>query len=106
MHTGDAIVCTSCSAILSHISKVTELPSGTKMWKCEFCYHNNEVDIMPEEQPKQNDVTFMLVPAMSTTASGVKATDQSLVVFCMDTSGSMCLTSEVSYNTECYYGVV
>ncbi len=73
-----------------------------QVWKCEFCYHDNEVDIVSEEQPKQNDVTFMLVPALCTAASGAKASDQSLVVFCMDTSGSMCLTSEVRY---CVFGL-
>ena len=51
---------------------------------------------MEEEQPKDNDVTFMLEPALCTSASGLKATDQSIIVYCVDISGSMCLTSEVA----------
>ena len=51
---------------------------------------------MEEEIPKERDVTFMLEPALSTTTAGPSGTDESLVIFCIDTSGSMCVTTEVS----------
>lgn len=94
MHAGDPQVCEGCSAILSKISKVTT-EGEQKFWDCEFCEHRNLVDIENEEIPTDEDVTFMLEPALSTTASGPSGLDEALVVFCVDTSGSMCVTTEV-----------
>lgn len=56
----------------------------------------NCFDIDPEEVPKVDDVTYMLEPALSTTASGAFGMDESLVIFCIDISGSMCVTTAVS----------
>jgi hypothetical protein len=67
------------------------------VWTCEYCETRNVVDIEEEEVPKEADVTFMLEPALSTTASGPTGLDESLVIFCVDVSGSMCVTTEV-YN--------
>ena len=53
------------------------------------------VDLEDEEIPTDEDVTFMLEPALSTTASGPSGMDEALVVFCVDKSGSMCVTTEV-----------
>jgi hypothetical protein len=53
------------------------------------------VDLVDEEIPSMEDTTFMLTPAASTTASGRTGVDETLVVFCVDTSGSMCVTTEV-----------
>ena len=50
---------------------------------------------MDEEVPTADDVTYLLSPAPSTAGSGRSGEDQSLVVFCVDTSGSMCVTTEV-----------
>ena len=65
---------------------------------CEFCGKRNSVDIVDEEIPVDEDVTFMLEPAPATTASGPAGLDQSLVIFCVDCSGSMCVTTEVCVN--------
>ena len=65
------------------------------MWQCEFCDEQIKVDIVEEEKPGKDDVTYMLEPAPSTQASGRSGTDDSLVIFCVDTSGSMCVTTEV-----------
>ncbi|XP_060063644.1 circularly permutated Ras protein 1-like [Ylistrum balloti] len=94
MHTGDAVYCNNCQAILSHLCKLED-QGEVKVWKCEFCGHKMEVDIMEEEKPTRDDVTFMLTPALSTTSSGPKGTNNSLVIFCIDVSGSMCITTEV-----------
>ena len=48
---------------------------------------------MDEEIPKDQDITFMLEPAPSTSDAGI---DESLVIFCIDTSGSMNDTTRVS----------
>ncbi|CAG2197276.1 unnamed protein product [Mytilus edulis] len=94
MFTGDPSYCQDCKAILSHVSKITK-DNEQQVWTCEFCNKVNEVDIMEEEIPKERDVTFMLEPALSTTTAGPSGTDESLVIFCIDTSGSMCVTTEV-----------
>ncbi|XP_076077752.1 circularly permutated Ras protein 1-like [Mytilus galloprovincialis] len=94
MFTGDPSYCQDCKAILSHVSKITK-DNEQQVWSCEFCNKVNEIDIMEEEIPKERDVTFMLEPALSTTTAGPSGTDESLVIFCIDTSGSMCVTTEV-----------
>jgi hypothetical protein len=71
-------------------------PVYKQIWTCEFCNTDNNIDIMEEELPKEKDITFMLEPALSTTAAGPSGTDESLVIFCIDVSGSMCVTTEVS----------
>ena len=53
------------------------------------------MDLVDEEIPSSDDVTFLLSPAPCTTESGRSGEDASLVVFCVDTSGSMCVTTEV-----------
>ena len=73
------------------------------MWVCEFCGHHNVVDLMEDEIPSSDVVTYMLQPAPCTTSSGKSGRDESLVIFCIDISGSMCVTSEV--NGHAYYTV-
>ena len=97
MFTGDPVYCQQCKAILSHISKITKRDEQ-QVWTCEFCNTDNNIDIMEEELPKEKDITFMLEPALSTTAAGPSGTDESLVIFCIDVSGSMCVTTEVPGN--------
>lgn len=95
MHAGEVVTCSRCQAILSHISKIEE--NGLdKVWVCEFCDHRNVVDVEEEEKPSADDVTFLVEPSLSTTASGPSGRDESLVIFCVDISGSMCVTSEVA----------
>ena len=53
---------------------------------------------MPEEIPKENDVTFMLSPPTATDPS--KSSSQSMLIFCVDTSGSMAATTEVNKQTN------
>ena len=65
---------------------------------CEFCGEKNEVDIVSEEIPTQKDTTYMITPALPTEdGPGVEGPNMagSLVVFCIDVSGSMCVTAEV-----------
>jgi len=66
-----------------------------KVWTCEFCEERNVVDILPEEIPNLADVTYMLRPAPATTAASCGGVDESIVVFCVDISGSMCVSKEV-----------
>ncbi|XP_022293240.2 circularly permutated Ras protein 1-like isoform X1 [Crassostrea virginica] len=94
MHTGDPVHCSSCDVILSSISKIAT-KDDKKVWHCEFCGKDNELDIEEEEIPTNSDVTYMLEPAPSTASSGLTGKDESLVIFCVDISGSMSVTSVV-----------
>lgn len=66
---------------------------------CEFCGTKNEVDIIPEEIPSKADTAFIISPAPVSAVGGVKGgsvgVEDALVVFCIDISGSMCVTTEV-----------
>ncbi|KAK6171246.1 hypothetical protein SNE40_019475 [Patella caerulea] len=96
MHAGEAVKCggTGCKAIMSHLSKLSAGMSG-KVWVCEFCECNNEVDVEDGEIPAVEDVTFLLEAGLSTEAAGPSGQDESIVVFCIDVSGSMCKSFEV-----------
>ena len=65
---------------------------------CEFCGTANEVDIMDEEKPSERDTTYLITPATveggGAEGEGVGVND-AMVVFCVDISGSMCVTVEV-----------
>ena len=66
---------------------------------CEFCGTRNEVDIIPEEIPSKSDTTFIISPAPVSAVGGATggsmSVEDSLVIFCIDISGSMCVTTEV-----------
>ena len=76
---------------------------------CEFCGTKNEVDIVSEEIPITGETTYLLTPPITTkgaeSATPTTGMEDALLVFCIDTSGSMCVTTEVikltSYAT-CY----
>jgi len=98
LHTGDAIVCCNekCTAVLNHYSRLSEeVGKKEKVWMCEFCGTRNEVDVVAEEIPKEEGALFMIAPATSSVAK--MATRGPLVVFCIDTSGSMSVTTEVRF---------
>lgn len=83
-------------------------PEDTRVWLCEFCDRRNLLDIDPEELPGTDTRDYMLEPAPhvdlpeadQAAAAGGDAGDAQqqrvpLVIFCVDTSGSMCVTTEV-----------
>lgn len=109
------------AAVMSHLSKVRKEEGGdTYQWPCEFCgAKNTGLKLEPEELPSamaapaacssspgsSKGVDFLLVPppgpassdAGSTAATAAAAgADESAVIFLMDCSGSMCITSELS----------
>lgn len=68
-------------------------------WMCEFCGTCTEVDIVEEEKPSKEDTTFLITPAAvegGGVMGGVSGVDDAMVLFCVDISGSMCVTTEVS----------
>ena len=68
---------------------------------CEFCCTQNEVDVVQEEVPVKEEVMYMLKPSplscQNLSTQGGPTTKESIVVFCLDISGSMCVTTEVGY---------
>jgi hypothetical protein len=35
----------------------------SRLWKCEFCYYDNEIFIDDEEIPKNNEVNYLVEAA-------------------------------------------
>ncbi|XP_070541916.1 circularly permutated Ras protein 1-like [Ptychodera flava] len=95
MHTGDVMKCEGCSAVLSSVSNLSDSGDGGKIWRCEFCDHVNRADLDDEEIPKKNDVTYLIKPSPATVDPAGYFGDDSNIIFCVDISGSMCVTTEV-----------
>lgn len=96
--TGDPIFCQKCNVAFSCISSLTEGKSeeSTQIWKCEFCQEEQSVVIDDEEKPSEESMDYILEPAPSLSLQrGVSGETTGLVIFCLDTSGSMCMTQEL-----------
>jgi hypothetical protein len=86
-------------------------------WICEFCGHSNSVSLQSEELPREEAMDYLLEPAQVSTRmnhhrrslcrcvlicvalaeaaqSAALGEDQAMVIFCIDISGSMCVTTE------------
>ena len=85
--TGDAFFCAKCGAVLNVHSVVENRKSGDsekQIWACEFCVHENEVDIDEEEKPKRAAVNYIVqgaAQAMNNKDGGKKGIS---IVFCVD----------------------
>lgn len=88
--TGDPVLCSNCRAAFSNISRTTK-PEGkdSSVWNCEFCGHAQEIDLEEEERPSEQTNDYLIEPPTNASSS-----DQ-LIVFVLDISGSMCVSSEV-----------
>ncbi|KAH3757449.1 circularly permutated Ras protein 1 [Pelomyxa schiedti] len=62
------------------------------VWRCQFCGAAQGVDVAPEEMPSTSLVEYV---TSSPPHSAVSASAATCLVFCLDVSGSMCVTSEV-----------
>jgi hypothetical protein len=65
--------------------------SGTSKWVCEFCGHQNVLDLEPEELPTSATMDYLVQPAPARDMEH----GSELIVFAIDISGSMCVTSEI-----------
>lgn len=92
--TGDPFYCEKCKAVFNHYSKYVE-KDNEQIWKCEFCNHDNEIDISPEEEPKSKEVTYIVEAAAQIQDKKAMGNKEISVVFCMDQSGSMCVSEPV-----------
>ena len=93
-HVGDPIKCGNCEAILSKISVVgnTLAFDGKRIWICEFCNFENKIFIENNEIPKEDEVTYIIEPAAE---KKEEITDSKYLIYCIDISGSMSVTTEV-----------
>jgi len=87
--TGDAIFCSKCKAILNAYSTIKE-----DIWVCEFCNNPNKVVLEEEEIPKVDHLTYILESAQQLMQKKEGGEDTTLI-FCIDISGSMCMTQPV-----------
>lgn len=104
--TGDAVVCSSCNAILNVHSKISkDLISNEQTWICEFCSTLNKISLEEEEIPKAEELTYVIESAqqaMLKKGGGENIT----VMFCIDVSGSMCVTQAVTGKMRLKYDKV
>lgn len=63
--TGEPYFCSSCKAVFNFHSKIETGEKEAQTWTCEFCNHNNEVQIDDGEKPTTNDVKYILEAASS-----------------------------------------
>jgi len=64
-------------------------------WSCSFCGAKNEIFLDAEEIPTDSSIDYMLTPAPSSSSSSSSSSNTS-VIFVIDVSGSMCVTSELA----------
>eukprot|EP01084_Bolivina_argentea_P027370 50893_1 len=98
--TGDPINCQNnqCRSILSKYDKLltqdTEIKlddEDERIWVCNFCSKKNIIQIHPEQLPDNETVDYILAPPDDIKSN----TDEKLIIFCVDISGSMCVTQPV-----------
>lgn len=98
MATGDPELCKTCSAVFNLHSKIDSLKmmdgSEKQTWTCEFCCTKNNVNLDEEELPKVNAVNYLVEAAAQVEDKKMAGQDIS-VVFCLDVSGSMCVTDKI-----------
>ena len=64
------------------------------MWSCEFCNHENLVNFDDEEIPKSGTISYLIEAAAQVEDKKLGGQDIS-VIFCLDVSGSMCVSMPV-----------
>ena len=86
--TGEPLIC-PCGVIFSALSQTDK-----NTWTCEFCATEQPADALNvEERPKELTVDYLLSGPI---AAQDKDEDASgTIIFCIDTSGSMCVTQEL-----------
>jgi hypothetical protein len=92
-----------------HFIPVSDMKPGERVWICEFCGKHNKISLDNEEIPKDSDVYFLLQSSdqlKSKMKTAPTASNDETVIFCIDNSGSMCVTSEVKdKNLNLNYGI-
>lgn len=104
--TGDAVVCGKCKAMFNVHSQLAKDPlTNEQMWTCEFCNNPNKVSIEEEEMPKSDSLTYVIESAQQSMMKKGGGDDITLM-FCIDISGSMCVTQPVQGKLDLKYNKV
>eukprot|EP00478_Filoreta_tenera_P000331 GABV01000331.1.p1 GENE.GABV01000331.1~~GABV01000331.1.p1 ORF type:complete len:314 (-),score=157.27 GABV01000331.1:20-961(-) len=75
------------------MAKTGSLDEGEAVWLCEFCGTMNQIDeIEEEERPQGASLDYVLEPPKNL---GDAKEDESILVFVVDTSGSMTVSQQV-----------
>ena len=93
--TGDPIHCTSCGSILS-IHSILIKTDQNRFWDCEFCGSRTEIFAEDEELPAASELTYVLESAAEVANLSQGNHDSTILIFCIDISGSMCVTKPVA----------
>lgn len=95
--TGDPTFCSQCKAILNQFSHIEEVKGEDEkqVWTCEFCFNRNEVCLEQEERPQTNAVNYMIEAAAQVEDKKAFGKKDISVVFCIDQSGSMCVSQQI-----------
>lgn len=92
--TGDLVNCSSCQSILNSYSKLSRTEQNI-IWTCEFCGSENVLSIEEEEIPAYPELTYIIESAVQVANSQNLVKKAPAVVFCVDISGSMCVSKAV-----------
>jgi hypothetical protein len=68
--------------------------NNLQVWTCEFCNTPNEIMLDEEELPKSATVNYLVEAAAQVEDKKMGGQDIS-VIFCLDISGSMCVSQAV-----------
>lgn len=94
--TGDPCHCGECGAFLHASLPFEQRESDDSLvWKCVFCNTACEARAEPQELPNVPQADWVLDSGAAEAGAAADASADSLLVFCVDVSGSMCCTSEV-----------
>ena len=84
-----------------HSSVLVNESNESVVWDCEYCGKvNADLDTTDWKQPEHDDVTYLLEVPVKQDAKDITE-DEHMVIFCIDISGSMSITTEVC--PECVY---
>lgn len=93
--TGEPIYCSGCRSLLSSYSHLIRTEPKTT-WPCEFCGIVNDLNLDDEEIPNAPELTYVLESAAQVAKLSEGNSERSTIIFCIDISGSMCVSKPVS----------
>jgi len=97
--TGDPTFCKNCNSVLNKDSKLkpySDKEDDTSiLWECEFCNFSNIIQIEKEEIPKSDCIDYFVMSKNQVKSTDLNFSDEKTVIFCFDTSGSMCVTTPI-----------
>lgn len=92
--TGDPVYCPNCKSVLNSFSNLSRTEQNIT-WRCEFCDNESVLNIDEEEIPAFPELTYVLEAAVQVANSQIMVKSAPAVIFCVDISGSMCVSKPV-----------